>query len=419
MSNPLAIAAVTATLQALLGKVAKVANIPTDHDLSDTTVTVLTPDRARGNNKANQLNLFLYQTVLNAAWRNADMPRQVMPGENGNPPLALNLYYLLTAYGLNDDTAQPFSHYLLGQAMSILHDHPVLGRDEIKAATAASLSGSDLDQQIERVRITPQPLSLEEISKLWTGFQTQYRLSAAYEVAVVLIESNRRSRAPLPVLMRGAGDKGVRAHADLIPPFPFLESATPQKNQPSARLNEPVALKGFNLNGVNIGVLFNNSRLANPIEVAPQPGGTPTDLSVMLPNQPAAWPAGFYTLAVLVQRPDETYRRATNELSLSLAPEITKIDPNPAQRDAKGDVALTLTVSPEVRLEQRAILLVSDAEFLAKPRKAQADPLNFTVAGMKPGDYWLRLRVDGVDSLLVDRDTAQPTFRKDQKLIIT
>ena len=46
-------------------------------------------DKARnGNNTANQLNLFLYQTMVNAAWRNMDMPRQVKPGETGQPPLA-------------------------------------------------------------------------------------------------------------------------------------------------------------------------------------------------------------------------------------------------------------------------------------------------------------------------------------------
>jgi hypothetical protein len=42
------------------------------------------------------------------------------------------------------------------------------------------------------VRVTLQPLSLEEMSRLWSTFQTQYRLSVAYEVSVVLIDSARR-----------------------------------------------------------------------------------------------------------------------------------------------------------------------------------------------------------------------------------
>ena len=189
MSNPLAIAAVTATLRNLLTQ-----GVTTDPDLADATVTTQPPDKARdGNNNANQLNLFLYQTMLNAAWRNMDMPRQVKPGETGQPPLALDLHYLITAYGRNNDDV--FSHHLLGRAMRILHDHPLLGEAEIKAA----LPDNDLHEQVERVRITPQPLSLEEMSKLWTTFQTQYRISVAYEVGVILVDSSRDASAPLPV----------------------------------------------------------------------------------------------------------------------------------------------------------------------------------------------------------------------------
>lgn len=411
MSTPLAIAAATVTLQVLLGK-----GIVADNDLNDATVTTLPLDRARGNNNANQLNLFLYQTVLDAAWRNADMPRQVNPGENGNPPLALSLYYLITAYGKDNDVAQPFSHHLLGQAMSILHDHPVLGRQEIKQATDASLKGNGLDLQIERLRITPQPMSLEEISKLWTGFQTQYRLSAAYEVSVILIDSKRPSRAALPVLMRGEKDTGAAVQSDLTPPFPHLESATPQKKQPSARLNEPVALQGIHLDGANVGVLFENTHWANGIEIAPDPNGTSTDLSVTLPNTPATWPAGFYTLAVLVKRPQETYRRSTNKAPLSIAPQITDFQPKPAQLDVNGEFTLTVTASPQVLPEQRAALFLGDAEFLAKPRQAQADPLVFAVKGVKAGEYYLRIRVDGVDSILFDRTAVPMKFDDNQKL---
>jgi hypothetical protein len=414
MSTPLAIAAATVTLQVLLGK-----GIVTDNDLNDATVTALTPDRARGNNNANQLNLFLYQTVLNAAWRNADLPRQVNPGENGNPPLAVNLYYLITAYGRDNDAAQPFSHHLLGQAMSILHDHPVLGREEIKQATDASLKANGLDLQIERLRITPQPMSLEEISKLWTGFQTQYRLSAAYEVSVVLIDSKRPSRAALPVLMRGANDIGPAIQTDLTPPFPHLDGASPQNNQPSARLNEPVALKGIHLDGANIGVLFENTHWANGVEIAADANGTSTDLSVKLPNTPATWPAGFYTLAVLVKRPNEPDRRSTNKVPLSIAPQITDFKPSPAQRDNKGEFTLTVTTSPEILPEQRAALFLGDAEFLAKPRQAQADPLVFFVTDLSAGEYFLRIRVDGVDSILFDRNAVPLAFDKNQKLTVT
>jgi len=146
------------TLQAILGN-----GIIADPDLTDTTVTILPPDKARGTNNANQLNLFLYQILPNAAWRNMNIPTQVAHGETGSPPLALKLHYLITAFGRDNDTALPFGHLLLGRAMSILFDHAVLGPDEIRAATTAALPASDLDKQVERVRITLQPMTLEEI----------------------------------------------------------------------------------------------------------------------------------------------------------------------------------------------------------------------------------------------------------------
>ena len=406
MSNALAIAAVTATLRNLLTQ-GVTADVP------GTAVTTQPLDRARSpNDNGNQINLFLYLAVSNAAWSNMDMPRQVKPGETGQPPLALNLYYLLTAYGQNDDDT--FGHRLLGRAMNILHDHPLLGATEIQAA----LAGNDLYEQIERVRITPQPLSLDELSKLWAAFQTQYRISAAYQVAVVLIESIRSAKAPLPVLTRGPGDEGVAAQADLIPPFPALEAIQLQNNQPSAGLGDTLTLSGHHLDGDNVSVQFTMPRLATPLVVPSLPGGTASQISVQLPNQPANWPAGFYTLTAVISRAGEP-DRTTNELPFSLAPSIAAIAPNPAVRDGNGDVTLTITCSPEVRPEQRAALLLGDREVLALPHPAQANGLTFEISAAPVGEHFVRLRVDGVDSLLVDRSVTPPVFDPNQRVTIT
>jgi hypothetical protein len=182
MSNALAIAAVTATLRHLLDR-------GLSADLPGTQVTTRPPDKARGGATGNQVNLFLYQTQPNAAWRNTTLAGSAGAGP-GQPPLALNLYYLLSAYGQNDDDPDPYSHRLLGEAMRILHARPVLAPADIREA----LTGNDLYEQVERVRVTPQPLTLDEMAKLWSTFQTQYRISVAYEVSVVLIDS-----APHPV----------------------------------------------------------------------------------------------------------------------------------------------------------------------------------------------------------------------------
>jgi hypothetical protein len=405
VSNADAIAAVTATLQSILST-----------GLGGIDVSIRPPDKARADNAtATQLNLFLYQVVRNPAWVNADMPRQVLPGEVGNPPLPLNLFYLITAYGEGNDASKPAGHQLLGAAMSLLHDHPVLSADDIRGATQAPLPDADLDRQIERVRLTLHPISLDDLSKLWTGFATPFRLSAAYEAAVVLIESKRPTRAGLPILTRGPGDAGVVAQGDLSPPLPALEAVTPPKKQPSARLGDEIILTGFHLDGTSVRVRFEHPLLTAPRFIAVA-GGTASEVKVTIPTaQPALWPAGFYKVSVLVTRVGETFERATNELPLALAPTVTG---TPATASA-GLFTLTIASTPEVWLDQRATLLFGSLEIGANTRAAQSDPLVFDAGNLAAGTYRYRLRVDGVDSLIVDRSVTPPVFDETQKVVIT
>jgi hypothetical protein len=79
MSNSLAIAAATATISSLLR-----VQVPLiDPDLADLVVTTEPLDLARKTIRTTQLNLFLYHTTVNAAWRNRDKPLAVRPGETG------------------------------------------------------------------------------------------------------------------------------------------------------------------------------------------------------------------------------------------------------------------------------------------------------------------------------------------------
>lgn len=413
MSNPVAIAATTLTLQTILQTA--IVGDPTDTDLTDTTVTILPPDKARGNSSANQLNLFLYQILPDAAWRNMNIPGQVMPGETGNPPLALTLHYLITAFGKDNDTTLPYGHHLLGKAMSVLYDHALLGPDEIRTYATPSFPGNNLDLQIERVRITLQPLTLDEIAKLWSGLVTQYRLSVGYEVSVMLIDSTQPKKTPLPVLTRGPADKGFPSQASLTPPLPTLSQILFPNAQSAARLGDTLVFNGFNLDGTDVGLVFNHPLWTSPVEVAPQPGGTATQVSVIIPNTPAAWPAGFYTVSLMVKRTGETYRRTTNQLSFGLAPRIT-IAPITA---AGPDVTYIVTCSPEVWVRQNVALLLSDQELTPQPFITQTSTLTFSAQNVSAGDYFVRLRVDGIDSLLVNRAVTPPVFDPTQKVTVT
>jgi len=444
MSNALAIAAVTTTLRHLLQQ-------RFDTDGFNVTVTTRPLDKARdNNNNGNQVNLFLYQTQINAAWRNMDIPTQVKPGETGQSPLPLNLYYLLTAYAQNDDFPEPTSHRLLGQAMSVFHDHAILSSEDIKAALP-NLVEYDLYDQVERVRITSQPLSMDELSKLWTTFQTQYRISAAYEVAVVLIESTRPTKVPVPVLARGVGDQGVASQASLIPPYPVLtamnftaieearlnlpayQASLLQK--PAANLGDSLTLTGYNLDGA-VSVLFSHQQLdvSNPVAIAPS-DRTPTELKLTLPDQPAQWPAGFYTATAVVNQMGQ--ERTSNGLSLSLAPEIEAIAFHERDQDdpnKPNNVILRVICRPQVFVGQRVSLVlntqnselatIADRELPARNHSNQTNTLDFELGDIPMGTYQVRprLRVDGVDSLIVDYSVTTLvlplTFIAEQELTI-
>jgi hypothetical protein len=411
MSNWEAIAAVTATLQAIL-----LNEVPAGaSDLSDLSVSILPLDKARASNTNNQVNLFLYMVMRNAAWSNSDMPGRVQPGEVAIPPLPLNLYYLMTAFGRDDDATQPFGHELLGKAMSVMYDHPVLSAADITGATQTILPGNDLAQQVERIRITLHPLTIDELSKLWTGFAMQYRLSAAYEVGVTLIESTRAMRAGLPVLTRGPGDQGVLGQSNLLPPVPTLTSVTLPNSQISARLNDIVILSGLNLNGTNISVQFSHPLLATPITVAPLGTVTATTLTLQISDLPLVFAPGFYSVSVLVQRPGETFLRETNAVSIPLAPTVTLA---PASAPA-GTVAYTATVAPQVLPAQVVSLLLGSIEIVADAHPLQTGTLTFTATGLTAGTIWFRLRVDGVDSILVDRSKTPPVFDPSQQVTVT
>lgn len=391
MSSPAALATVTATLQHLLSGVTP-------------SVTTQPPSTARNGGSGEQINIFLYGTHYNTAFSNAPMPHQARDGERAHPPLPLVLKYLVTAYGANDDDIS--GQQLMGKAMSVLHDHPLLGKSDIEGITP----DSRLQDQIERIRITPETLTLDDMSKLWSSFQSaEYRLSTGYQVSVVLIESTRSSRTPLPVLKRGSSDEGVFVQASLIPPFPSITSLELPDKQPNAMLGDTLILNGHHLKGDSVTVRFTHPDLPAPLIVPALAGGTDIRVAVQIPNNPVAWTSGLYSIEVIIVKAGEQ-DRGTNVLSFSLAPRVLTIaPPNPIPIVA-GDATITMTFSPEVRPDQRASLLLGDREVLANDHPVATGSLVFIVEDAPSGDRHVRLRIDGVDSLLVDRTATPPVY---------
>lgn len=414
MSNVLAIAAATRTLRNLL-----MTQMPVlDSDLSDLEVTTQPLDVARKGISKAQLNLYLYQVVYNAAWRNLDMPGRTLAGEAAQPALALNLHYLITAWGRGESDTDAVNHRVLAAAMSTLHDRPVLDGNDIRNA----LPDNDLANQIERIRCTPLPQSIDEISKLWTAFQTNYRVSSAYEATVVLIDGQGPSRANLPVLRRGAQDQGVFSSVSAAPALTAL--ALPQQ-QTAARLGDSIVLRGRQLTVTNAMLRFSSLRLDGPVEVAPVPGDAPGSLGVHLADAsqdadaPSRWAPGIYTVALLLRTPGLP-AVMSNELPLALAPSIS-ISPLTAP---SGTISLTIDCLPRVRDGQRVFLLFGDQLVSPSGINNPADlhqptSITFSVADVAKGTYTVRLRVDGADSIPVDFSGSVPAFDTHQQVVVS
>jgi len=64
-------------------------------------------------------------------------------------------------------------------------------------------------------------------------------------------------------------------------------------------------------------------------------------------------------------------------------------------------------------------LLLGDQELPADAHAAQTNTLTFEAAGVATGSYFVRLRVDGVDSLLVNRAVKPPVFDPTQVVTVT
>jgi len=444
MSSPLAIGAVSAVLRNLLDN----GLIDVSGVLGPVTVSAVAPDRidVEGDDAALRLNIFMHQVQPNAAWRNRELPSRASTGERlSNAPLALDLHYLVTAYGRADFQAE----ILLGYAMHLLHERPVLDRAAIRRALDPSpldtsmlppafqaLTASDLADQVEAIRITPLAMSTDELSKLWSASQSHYRPSAAYQVSVVLIEGARAARSPLPVLSRGPvdlatqRDRGVVVQPDLLPPGPTILGLTPPLRQSAARLGDTVLLQGVRLDGTGVRARLRHRLRSTPFEMPATVAAGGQSASVSLPADAAAQvdlPAGLWQLSLALTPTGELEERESNAYPLLIAPDpVIGADAGlglPAVQLSRAGappvVTVTLFARPQVRPEQPAVLALGAMTATAARRTSPTAPMVFQFPdSLAAGTQWLRLRVEGIDSLLVDKAAVPPRFDPTQQVTV-
>jgi Pvc16 N-terminal domain len=137
------------------------------------------------------LILYLYQVLESPFLRNVG-PQAVTQPPNPpgaqqvtvqRDPLALDLYYLLIPFSKDKDNNYLDTYDILGAAMKSFHDHGTF------SPGALGVDGLTPEEAQLEFRLSPNPLSTSDLLRLWEAVNEPYRLSVAYVVRTVLIDS--------------------------------------------------------------------------------------------------------------------------------------------------------------------------------------------------------------------------------------
>ena len=222
--------------------------------------------------------------------------------------------------------------------MQLLHEIPVLDRQSHYDGTDAiavgryhptpalrALTECGLADQVEQIKLVPDPLSSEEMSKLWTAVQSHYRPSAAYVATVVLIESQTDA-----VDVAGAEPWSRRPHHEAgsrrggagrsAPPFPTIQTVTATNGQPAATVGSTVDPAGHHLDGTNRTILLSNGRFGID-QALPAAGG---GAAAWCPSRCPSCRQGVSEVALQVIRPGESDPRTSNVLALVVGPDYDR-----------------------------------------------------------------------------------------------
>lgn len=296
---------------------------------------------------------------------------------------------------------------LLGLAMFVLHEMPVLTRDAIRAVTVAppqppllsGLQASELADQIEQIKVAPQVMSVEEISKIWSALQSQYRPTAVYKASVVLVESQRSVRPTLPVRTRNLK----------VIPFerPVIDLLQSQENNAAPIVPDQPILAGYNLviDGQRLRGARTRVRI-DTLEIVPNDSEVAAGRIVIA--LPATLQPGLHSVQVNLPvdfgtgLPSDPHRGLeSNVAAFVLSPQIT----TPAPIAAARNTTLTLAIDPQVGRAQRATLLVGSSTISIPARPAAGPSTTATLDFPIPDDFTtgtqlLRVQIDGAESPL-------------------
>jgi hypothetical protein len=138
---------------------------------------------------AEGLSVWLYRVIRDDQRLN-DPPERLGMNQLRPAPLPMRLHYLMTPV-INRKLGDPQTEQLiLGRLLQAFHSHSVLRGADLKM----ELTGSEAE-----LKIRLEPMSLEEITRVWEALEGSYQLSVSYEVSVVNIDSELQPESITPV----------------------------------------------------------------------------------------------------------------------------------------------------------------------------------------------------------------------------
>ena len=271
-----------------------------------------------------------------------------------------------------------------------------------------SFRASNLADQLDLVRFTPLGFSLEELSKLWSiFFQSPYVLSVAYQASAVLIETDDTPFQALPVQTRNL--RVLPFHQPVIDRVIALRTGKTRRS-----LSTPFCPLRARIAGRNH---FSIVRWCRDIPVIGGPGADHVQVAEKLPPRRAGRSgAAQDPSAAGTGTPHRGFE--SNVARFVLRPRINlpigKTDADPEGFAARLDVAVENGLS--IGKSQRVVLSLNGVDgnsaafsFPALPRDDDTNAVTVPIPGVAPGDYFVRLLIDGAESPL-DLDPASAHF---------
>lgn len=173
---------VAATLRDLLWADMQADNTITQIIPNQQRITFDLPSRLVRDDQAQEdrLSIYLYRVCEDADMKNRPpQPDRLAPNQLRYPPLSLDLFYLITPLSGSAEN----DHLLLAKTMQVFYDNGCVQGSALRGL---------LRNNTEELRIILNPISVEDLAKLWSAFLRPYRLSVSYEVKVVYVDSLRQ-----------------------------------------------------------------------------------------------------------------------------------------------------------------------------------------------------------------------------------